>query len=189
LALLRGFFSDLFGSGSEARRPRPGYGIRMEIIFQIDEAFSESVNPALIKKALVTTFRLYKPFLVVAETGTVSMVITDKETVRQLNRQYRDIDAPTDVLSFQNPPDPDFPNGDVSTFHVGDIVIAYPVAEAQALAAGHTASEEVILLAVHGALHLLGFDHDTPTSKEEMWAAQHQIMTELGLAHIQPTEI
>jgi probable rRNA maturation factor len=161
----------------------------MEIIIQIDDAFSESVNPALIKKALGTTFRLYKSSPVVAEAGTVSVVITDNETVRQLNRQYRDIDAPTDVLSFQNPPDPDFANDEISTTHLGDIIIAYPLAEAQALAAGHTGAEEVTLLAVHGALHLLGFDHNTPTNKEKMWTVQHQIMTELGLDHIQPTEI
>ena len=156
----------------------------MEIIFQIDETFSKSVNPALIEKALVTTFRLYKPSPVVAESGAVSVVITDNETVRRLNHQYRNIDAPTDVLSFQNPPDPDFPNSDVPAPYLGDIVIAYPVAEDQALAAGRPASEETILLAVHGALHLLGFDHDTPTSKEKMWAAQRQIMAELGLAHV-----
>lgn len=159
----------------------------MEIIIQIDEPFSESVNLELVKKALLTTLRLYKPSLVVAETSTVAVVITDNETVRRLNHQYRGIDAPTDVLSFQNPPDPDFPHDEISTTHLGDIIIAHPVAEAQALAASHTTSEEVTLLAVHGALHLLGFDHDTPTAQKKMWAAQHQIMTELGLAHIQPT--
>jgi probable rRNA maturation factor len=160
----------------------------VEIIVQIDEPFSESVKPGLIERALATTFRLCKSPSIVAETSTVSVVITDNETVRKLNLQYRGIDAATDVLSFQNLPDPDFPHSDIPTPHLGDIIIAYPLAEAQALAAGHTASEEMTLLAVHGALHLLDFDHDTPTSKEKMWAAQRQIMTELGLAHIQPTE-
>ena len=159
----------------------------MEIIVQIDEPFSESVNPGLIEKALATTFRLCKPPSIVTETSTVSVVMTDNETVRHLNHQYRGIDAPTDVLSFQNPTDPDFPNSDILTPHLGDIIIAYPLAEAQALAAGYTASEEVTLLAVHGALHLLGFDHNTLTNKKKMWAVQYQIMTELGLAYIHPT--
>jgi probable rRNA maturation factor len=47
---------------------------------------------------------------------------------------------------------------------------------------------EVTLLAVHGTLHLLGFDHDTPEHKAAMWSAQAQVMGDLGLAHVQPTE-
>jgi probable rRNA maturation factor len=161
----------------------------VEINIQIDQPFSENVNPELVEDALTTTFRLYHPAPGAAQTNTISVAITDNETIRRLNRQYRNIDAPTDVLSFQNVPDPDFPNDDhVTKAHLGDIIIAYPVAKAQALATGHTAPEEVALLAVHGTLHLLGFDHDTLANKEKMWAAQHQIMTELGLAHIQPTE-
>ena len=48
--------------------------------------------------------------------------------------------------------------------------------------------QELVLLTVHGTLHLLGFDHDTPTRKGEMWHTQQQIMAELNLAHVQPTE-
>ena len=48
--------------------------------------------------------------------------------------------------------------------------------------------EELILLAIHGTLHLLGFDHDTPTIKTQMWTAQQKILAELGLGHVQPTE-
>jgi probable rRNA maturation factor len=162
----------------------------VEIVIQIDEPFSEKVNVELVEQALAATFRLCGSTSITAETSTVSVVITDNETIQQFNRQYRGIDAPTDVLSFANTPLPDFPDDAQMTtaHHLGDILIAYPVAEAQALAAGHAAPEEITLLAVHGALHLLGFDHDTPAHKKKMWAAQHQIMTELGLAHIQPTE-
>jgi probable rRNA maturation factor len=115
--------------------------------------------------------------------------MTDKATLQQLNQQYRGLNVPTDVLSFENVPDPDFPAMDEDLLgYLGEIVIAYPVAQAQALAAGHTVQAEITLLAVHGLLHLLGFDHDTPQSKNKMWAAQHQVMAELGLAHVQPTE-
>jgi probable rRNA maturation factor len=72
--------------------------------------------------------------------------------------------------------------------HLGDVTIAFPVAQTQAQAAGHSSIAELTLLAVHGTLHLLGFDHNTSAAKERMWTAQHQIMTELGLEHIQPTE-
>jgi probable rRNA maturation factor len=159
----------------------------VDIVIQIDAPFSAIVKPEQIEQAVLTAFHLC-PIPKGNEAGTVSVVITDNDTVQQLNYQYRDIDAPTDVLSFESIPDPDFP-GDESQVHLGDIVIAYPMAESQAATAGHTPLEEVILLAVHGTLHLLGFDHDSPISKKEMWTVQHRIMVELGLDHIQPTVV
>jgi probable rRNA maturation factor len=154
----------------------------MDISLQIDQPFLAEVDPKPIEKALQTTWQRFdKPAF-----QTAMVVITDNQTLQQLNHQHRGVNAPTDVLSFENSPDPDFP--DLDQGHLGDIIIAYPMAEAQALAAGHPPIEELTLLAVHGMLHLLGFDHDTPTSKKKMWTTQHQIMTELGLAHVQPTE-
>jgi probable rRNA maturation factor len=163
----------------------------MNVIFQIDEPFQRRVEPDRIEQALRLTFDLFN------ETGgsnevtanSVTVVVTDNEVVQQLNAQYRGIDAPTDVLSFENTPDPDFPELDEATAaQLGDIIIAYPVAEAQALVGGHMPAEEIALLAVHGFLHLLGYDHDTPDRKQTMWAIQQQVMAKLGLAHIQPTE-
>ncbi|MBN1992877.1 MAG: rRNA maturation RNase YbeY [Anaerolineae bacterium] len=156
----------------------------MEIIIQINEPFAKNVGPELLEQAAHTTLHHCAP---PPETKTVSVVITDSQIVRQLNHQFRGIDAPTDVLSFANTPDPDFYPGETTT-HLGDVVIAYPVAEVQALSAGHTGPEEIILLAVHGLLHLLGFDHDTSADKNKMWAIQREIMAELGLAHLEPTE-
>lgn len=154
----------------------------MDISLQIAPSFQNEVDPDLIEQSLRSTLRTVRQ----VEAGTITVVITDRDTIRQLNQQYRGIDAPTDVLSFENTPDPDFPDDDPD--HLGDIIIAYPVAAAQALAAGHRPQEEVALLAVHGALHLLGFDHDTPDTKEEMWTVQRHIMSELDLGHLQPTE-
>jgi probable rRNA maturation factor len=154
----------------------------MDISLQIAPSFQNEVDPDLIEQSLKSTLRTVRQ----VETGTISVVITDRDAIRQLNRQYRGVDAPTDVLSFENAPDPDFPDDDPD--HLGDIIIAYPVAAAQALAAGHQPQEEVALLVVHGALHLLGFDHDTSDTKEEMWAVQRHILSELGLGHLQPTE-
>ena len=155
----------------------------MDLDIQIDEPFTANIKPAGIEEALSLTFQLFST----NPGSTVSVVVTDSETVQQLNRNYRGIDAPTDVLSFDNVPDPDFPGAEAWP-HLGDIIIAYPVAEHQAAAGGHTVLEEILLLTVHGTLHLLGFDHNTPANKAEMWAAQNQVMTQLNLAHIQPTE-
>lgn len=159
----------------------------MEIELDIDEAFAAKVNPAPITEALRQTIRHFNKSIILA--SGVSVIITDETTIQQLNQQYRGIDTPTDVLSFENNPDPDFLIADqVASNHLGEIIIAYPVAEVQAISRGHTPLDEIILLAVHGILHLLGFDHDTPSNKEKMWAAQQQIMVEMGLAHVQPTE-
>ena len=153
-----------------------------EIIIQIDEPFLGDVQTDQISQALTLTFQRYSQI----DTLTINIVVTSAETVQHLNHQYRGLNTPTDVLSFENIPDPDFPGFEQD--YLGDVIIAYPVAETQARASGHTTMEEIILLAVHGALHLLGFDHETPTNREKMWAAQNKIMAKLGLAHIQSTE-
>ncbi len=163
----------------------------MAISFQIDESFESNVDSTLVEKALELTLDLFNKTSPSAsvKANSVTVVVTDNETVQQLNYQYRGIDSPTDVLSFENVPDPDFPEVDQAMLgYLGEIIIAYPVAQAQALAAGHTPQDEITLLAVHGLLHLLGFDHDTSEHKKNMWAAQGQVMTELGLAYVQPTE-
>jgi len=159
----------------------------MGITIEIDEVFVTKVNPAPITEALRHTIRRFNKSIILA--SGLNIIITDETTVQQLNQQYRGINTPTDVLSFENNLDPDFPVMDpVANNHLGDIIIAYPVAETQAISRGHTPLDELILLAVHGTLHLLGFDHDTSKNKEEMWAAQQQIMADMNLGHVQPTE-
>ena len=87
--------------------------------------------------------------------GTVTVALVSDARVRALNRQYRRLDAPTDVLSF--------PAGEPS--HLGDVVIATGVARRQARAAGHPLRTEVRVLALHGLLHLLGYDHETDNGR------------------------
>ncbi len=154
-----------------------------QITFEIDAAFAGTIQADQLARAVELTLqRFFQP----PELPTLTLVITGNETSQQLNQQYRGIAAPTDVLSFGNVPDPDFPGTDQN--YLGDVIVAYPVAETQARAGGHTPEQELTLLAVHGTLHLLGFDHDSPANKMEMWSVQQEIMAELGLGHIQPTE-
>lgn len=155
----------------------------MEIFFQIETDFVHKVDQDLLKKGLTATIEHMgeEP-----ENRTLTVVITNTETIRALNLQYRGVDAATDVLAFAHLPEPGFPHLDPA--HLGDVVIAYPVAEAQASAAGHTPQEEIVLLAVHGLLHLLGLDHEEAANRAEMWAIQQQIMTEVGLPYVHPTE-
>lgn len=160
----------------------------MDISFQIDEAFVKCVDPEPIDKAVRAVIQRYYGGIPTSDLAA-TITITDNQTLQQLNYQFRGLNTPTDVLSFQNSFDPDFPNIDPTLLHfLGDVIIAYPVAKAQAEASGHSPPDEIILLAVHGTLHLLGFDHNTPEEKKIMWAAQQQVMLSLDLGHIQPAD-
>jgi probable rRNA maturation factor len=92
--------------------------------------------------------------------GTVSVAIVSDRRVRSLNRHYRGIDRPTDVLSF--PSASPYPNASPSVVELflGDIVIARGVARRQARDVGHSEATELKVLALHGLLHLLGYDHE-----------------------------
>lgn len=108
----------------------------------------------------------------------VSIIVTDNDAVAELNRTYRHVDSPTDVLSFPA----GIPTMPGETPDLGDLFIAYPYASAQAKRAGHDLHDSLVLLVVHGTLHLLGFDHDTPENKARMWAVQGQILQILHIS-------
>ena len=95
----------------------------------------------------------------------VSILLTDDADIQKLNQQFRDIDQPTDVLSFpQNAEeDPPIP-GEII---LGDIAVSLDTAQAQAKEHGLTFEEEIILLLIHGILHLLGYDHEISEQEEE----------------------
>lgn len=113
--------------------------------------------------------------------SAISVVIGDDAHITALNQQFRGIDAPTDVLSFPAEPLPDELRGDEPPY-LGDLVIAYPYAMAQAEREGHDTGDSLALLVIHGTLHLLGYDHDTPENRAEMWAAQEKALRQLGIS-------
>lgn len=108
----------------------------------------------------------------------LTIVITGDPEIQALNRQYRGMDAPTDVLSFAQGPLESAPD---ASSYLGDVIISYPRARAQAQAAGHSTADELVLLVIHGVLHLLGHDHATRAQKRNMWAAQADILREMGV--------
>ena len=93
----------------------------------------------------------------------LSIVVADGDTLREYNRQYRQIDAATDVLSFAAAPLPDAID---AAADLGDIVIAYEYVAARCEARGCCLDDALCLLVVHGALHLLGHDHDADATRE-----------------------
>jgi probable rRNA maturation factor len=112
--------------------------------------------------------------------GEVTVVITDDEGIRELNRDFMGEDEATDVLSFPAQEDGGpFIAAPGSDDYLGDVVISYTRAAAQALEQEHPLERELDLLAVHGVLHLLGYDHAEPEEKAEMWAQQDEILAGL----------
>jgi probable rRNA maturation factor len=105
----------------------------------------------------------------------LSLVLTDDAQLQELNREFREVDAPTDVLSFPlNEVDPDSGN-----LYLGDIVISLPRAQDQAQTQGHSLEDELRLLIVHGILHLHGYDHADEQEQAAMWAVQADILNQL----------
>jgi len=117
-----------------------------------------------------------------AENTGVTFVLMNDDAIRTLNAQYRGVDAPTDILSFPNEDDDLPPEMDDEPPYLGDLLVAYPYTVHQAEEAGHTLGDEFALLAIHGTLHLLGYDHDTAAHEEVMWAAQSAALAALGVA-------
>jgi probable rRNA maturation factor len=113
----------------------------------------------------------------------LTVVIADDAEVRDLNRDYRGIDAPTDVLSFSAmetaPSDVAFVVAGPDLPYLGDVIVSYGRTAAQAAEQGHSVEQELRLLVVHGVLHLLGRDHDTPQREAQMWAEQAAILAAL----------
>ncbi|NWF68670.1 MAG: rRNA maturation RNase YbeY [Chloroflexi bacterium] len=115
-----------------------------------------------------------------APESTLTVVVTDDEAVAALNRQYRGVDSATDVLSFRADAPPIAIEDEPP--YLGDLLIAYPYASAQAARLEHELGDSLALLVIHGTLHLLGYDHDTPARRAEMWQAQEAALRELGIS-------
>jgi len=147
---------------------------------QIEEPFAHLVSAEWLSSVAMATLAFES-----CTSGELTLIITDDEALRALNQAYLGIDSPTDVLSFGGEA-PDFVNPPVAEVYLGDVVISYPRAHAQASAAGHPVEAELALLVVHGVLHLLGYDHGRPDDQAVMWERQAGILSQLGLAHVQP---
>ncbi|MDI2097937.1 rRNA maturation RNase YbeY [Ruicaihuangia caeni] len=113
----------------------------------------------------------------------VAIVLVDEGAMEQLHVQWMDEPGPTDVLSF--PMDELRPGTEDMVTPpglLGDIVVCPQVAKAQAEAAGHSMLDEMLMLTVHGLLHLLGFDHAEPDEEKEMFGLQRDLLVGFALA-------
>lgn len=153
------------------------------ILIEVDEALTDEIDVAAIRAAIVATLTAHT----VAD-ASLTVVLTTDEAVRALNAQFRGVDAPTDVLSFAaRETQPDAPALSLPAElaaeidrYLGDLVIAYPYSARQAAHYGNSITAELQLLAVHGVLHLLGYDHQDAAAEATMWAQQEQVLAQFG---------
>lgn len=125
---------------------------------EVVKAVMAPVRPSFLRDVLLRATKVPEiAARVPAEKRSVAIRITDDDEMARLNRAYADMPDATDVLSFEGVGE-----------HIGDIAISWPAVERQAQRHGHDARTELALLAVHGLLHLLGWDHAVAAERREM---------------------
>ena len=155
----------------------------IEADIQIDEQFENDVDASLIEQAIAAALVAEG----VAGAIEVSVLVTDDTTLHQLNRDYRNIDAPTDVLSFADDEESDaaptaFVRPPDAPRYLGDLAISYERVVAQAAEYGHSRARELAFLTIHGILHLLGYDHErSDADQAAMRAREEVILQQIGL--------
>jgi rRNA maturation RNase YbeY len=118
------------------------------------------------------------------DEADLSIVCEGDEKIQELNRQYRGLNQPTDVLSF--------PSGDINPengrAYLGDVVISLPAIRRQAAEIGHDFLTELAVVVIHGILHLIGYDHAEPNEHEAMYGLQDRVLATLDLKEIRRTD-
>jgi|LGOV01.1.fsa_nt_gb probable rRNA maturation factor len=119
------------------------------------------------KRAITKMFKKGYRDLLLTEPIVLSVILVDNDAIQELNKNYRNLDKPTDVLSFENVDD---------IYEIGDIFISLDKVDEQAKELGHSFEFELVYLAVHGLLHCLGYDHIEDEEALEMDKKQKLIM-------------
>ena len=148
----------------------------MKIYFEEGQAVSQEILDTMMKAAEICVAAEN----IETDRTEISVTFVDMEEIHQLNMDYRQVDSPTDVLSFPQFDDlNDLPEeGEIA---LGDVVICEQKAREQAEEFGHSFEREIIYLFVHSVLHLLGYDHMDEDEKKIMRRAEEAAMEQLGL--------
>ncbi|MFC1941364.1 rRNA maturation RNase YbeY [Chloroflexota bacterium] len=150
----------------------------MEINVLIDEGLGECLEESWLERVAEKVLTAQG----VDSSTEFGLVIVSQERIRQLNLSYLGKDVPTDVLAFSLLPEQT--KGDLISFvsppdgikHLGEVIISYPQAVIQAKERQHSVKREIAILIIHGVLHLLGYEHDTPEQEREMRARETEIL-------------
>ena len=155
--------------------------MKEQICIHVEEEFRAMVDGGLVKKIARQILKTEG----VAPPYEVSLVFTGSETVRQLNRDYRGVDKPTDVLAFcmlpQKEADSPFTIPPDGVTRLGEVIISYPRAVEQAREQGHSPERELALLIIHGILHLLNYDHEGLEEESEMREKEEELLEKCPL--------
>jgi probable rRNA maturation factor len=136
-----------------------------------------SIDPLLVRRLEATAAAALRHE---GQSGELALVLTDDQSIQELNRDFLGEDTPTDVLSFSALEEAGpFVTAPEAGGYLGDVIISYPRAVQQAREQGHAVELELDLLVVHGILHLLGYDHATVEEKALMWSHQESILSGL----------
>ena len=135
----------------------------MEIDILFDEGFEDSLDEKWLREIIEAVLKAEN----VGDNIEMSLLITGQERIQQLNRDYRKIDKPTDVLSFAMQDELSPEDGEDCSFisppdgikQLGEVIISFPQVVIQAQEHNHSVKREAAILAIHGVLHLLGYDH------------------------------
>ena len=141
---------------------------KIEVFNQVDE---DIIELSEVEKVLYSAME--KEDLV---NTTFNLIIVNNEYIHELNKNYRNIDRETDVITFALEDGDGFKNPEVRV--LGDIYISVPVAYLQAENYGHSRIREICFLATHGILHLLGYDHMNEEDEKKMFSLQEECLKE-----------
>jgi probable rRNA maturation factor len=141
-----------------------------------------AITPSM-KRAVTAVLDKAAEILAIDRQAEVSVVFADDEYIRELNRQFRGKDCPTDVLSFalNEGDEPEIVDGPEEIL-LGDIVISLETAVRQAEDFGHSLERELAYLTVHGVLHLVGFNHEAEEAKAAMRQQEEHILALVGIS-------
>ena len=150
----------------------------MTLTFENEQDFDLGFDPEEVAAAVINGVLDQEACPYEAE---VELILTDPENIRTMNREHRNIDRETDVLSFPMVDYPSPASFDFLETEEGDIVISVARARAQAEEYGHSLRREFAFLVAHSMLHLLGYDHMTPEEAAVMEAKQEEVLQRLGI--------
>jgi probable rRNA maturation factor len=147
-------------------------GLTLEISVHPEATALDANVQEMISRSLYSANEIVGPV-----RGVVAVLVHDDSIVRNLNKLWRGIDRPTNVLSFS------YPEGSTGPLrHVGDIAISYDTAAREAAAEGKTLAHHVAHLSVHGFLHLMGYDHELDDAAEAMERLERTILARVGVS-------
>jgi probable rRNA maturation factor len=149
---------------------------KVQLSIRIEKPFAGLVSKKWLRQAVKLTLI----HIGLSSPVELGLVIAGDDTVHELNRNYRNVDSPTDVIAFalseQGAKHEPFIAPPDHVIHLGEVIISYPQAKRQAEEQRHSLERELALLVAHGVLHLLGYDHELPEQGEKMRVMESKVL-------------